>query len=132
MRRLALALTTALLVTGGSLHAHHGYGAFFDPTERTVAVEGDIERIAFGTPHVVMRIRTADSTIYTVVWQSAMWVEHYAGATKSTFRAGDHIVVIGAPARDPQVHEITKIREVRRPRDQWVWRADTPFAPPMR
>ena len=132
MKRLALMLTTALVLWGGSLQAHHGYGAFYDPADRTVAIEGDIERIAFGNPHVVMRIRTADSTIYTVVWQSAMWVEHNAKATRRTFRAGDHIVVVGAPARDPQVHEITRVREVRRPVDAWVWRADTAFAPPTR
>jgi hypothetical protein len=119
-------------MAGGGLQAHHGYGAFFDPSERTVAVEGEIERIAFGNPHVVMQIRTDDSTVYTVVWQSAMWVEHNAGASKSTFHAGDRVIVIGAPARDPQIHEITKLREVRRPSDHWVWKADTPFAPPTR
>jgi hypothetical protein len=132
MRRVVLMLTTAVMMAGGLLHAHHGYGAFFDPSERTVAIEGDIERIAFGNPHVVMQIRTADATVYTAVWQSAMWVEHNAGATRSTFHAGDHVVVIGAPARDPQVHEITRISEVRRPSDHWVWRTDMPFAAPMR
>jgi hypothetical protein len=129
MKRLLPVLTMALLAAGGSLRAHHGYGAFFDPSEKTVAVEGEIERIAFGNPHVVMRIRTADSTIYTVVWQSAGWVEHYAGATRTTFRAGDHLVVIGAPARDPNIHEVTKILEVRRPSDHWVWRANISSAP---
>jgi len=32
-----------------------------------------------------MKLRTADSTIYKVTWQSAFWVERQAHVTKSTF-----------------------------------------------
>jgi hypothetical protein len=45
----------ALLVASATASAHHGYGGFFDPKDRTVAVEGDLLSLLYGNPHVVMR-----------------------------------------------------------------------------
>lgn len=131
MRRAALAAVGVLiLLAGSSARAHHGYSTFFDPKERTITIEGDLQSLLYANPHVVMKIRAADSTVYTVTWQAALWVERQAGVTKSTFQVGDHLIVIGAPSRDPASHEVTMVREVRRPRDRWRWRSDTPFAQP--
>ena len=110
--------------------AHHGYAGFFDPSERTVAVEGTVEGLVYANPHVVMTIRVADSTLYTVTWQAAIWLERNAGVSKSTFREGDRLIIVGAPSRDPASRDVTLVREVRRPRDGWRWRSSVPFAPP--
>jgi hypothetical protein len=77
-----------------------------------------------------MKIRAADSTIYTITWQARTWVERQAGVTKSTFQIGDHLIVIGSPSRDATSREVTLVREVRRPADQWIWRSTTEFAKP--
>ena len=131
MRRSARSIVTLIfLLCGVAARAHHGYATFFDPTERTVAIEGQLESLLYTNPHVVMKIRAANSTVYTVTWQAAAWVERNARVTKSTFTTGDHLIVIGAPSRDPASHEVTLVREVRRPRDQWSWRSTVPFAPP--
>lgn len=129
MRRTVLAVVGAIILAGSSVPAHHGYSTFFDPKDRTVAVEGDLENLLYANPHVVMKIR-ADDAVYTVTWQAATWVERNAGVMKSTFQVGDHLIIIGAPSRDPASHEVTMVREVRRPRDRWTWRSDTPFAQP--
>ena len=129
MTRGLLAVIGAILV-GSSTQAHHGYTTFFAPTERTVAIEGNLEHLLYANPHVVMKIRAADSVVYTVTWQAATWVERNAGVSKETFKVGDHLVVIGSPSRDPASHEVTLLREVRRTRDQWTWRSSTPFAEP--
>jgi hypothetical protein len=126
---------TAAIIAGtifGSSHlsAHHGYAGFFDPAQRTTAVEGTLDEVAYANPHVVMKIRNTDSTVYTITWQSPAWVTRSAGVTKATFHAGDHLIIIGAPSRDPSAHEVTRIREIRRPADGWHWRADTQFAVP--
>ena len=110
--------------------AHHGYAGFFDPKERTVAVEGNLVSLVYGNPHVVMTIRSADSSVYTVTWQAARWVERQAHVTKSTFRVGDHLIIVGAPSRDPASHDVTRVREVRRPADGWSWRDSGDFARP--
>jgi hypothetical protein len=130
MRRTILAVLGAVVLAGGAAQAHHGYTAFFDPQEKTVAVEGELAGLLYANPHVVMTIRAADGTVYTVTWQAATWVERNAGVTKETFRAGDHLIVIGAPSRDPQSHEVTMVQEVRRPRDSWRWKTMRPFAQP--
>jgi Family of unknown function (DUF6152) len=130
MTRVATATSVFVLVVATSIHAHHGYAGFFGPLERTVAVEGELENLVYGNPHVVIRLRAADATVYTVTWQSAFWVERNAGMTKATLKVGDHLVVIGAPSRDPDSHEVTMVKEVRRPRDQWIWRSTTPFVQP--
>jgi hypothetical protein len=108
-----------IALAGSSASAHHGYANYV--TEHRVTIEGDLEEIRVANPHVVMRIRTTDSTVYTCVWQSALLVKMAANVTASTFKIGDHLIVNGAPSRDPDVKELASLREVRRPRDGWVW-----------
>ena len=129
MKRIVLTIAVMVLAAG-SVRAHHSYAGFFDPTERTVAIEGTLDDLLYANPHVVMKIRAADSTVYTVTWQAATWVQRQASVTKDTFKVGDQLVVIGAPSRDSSSHEVSMVREVRRPRDQWSWRASAPFARP--
>jgi len=132
-RAVAICLVGAALVGSQPLvRAHHGYGGFFDPKDRTVAVEGDLVSLVYGNPHVVMKIQTSDSSVYTVTWQAAQWVERQAGVTMSTFHVGDHLIIVGAPSRDPASREVTRVREVRRPIDGWAWRDAGEFAVPGR
>jgi hypothetical protein len=131
MRNAALlCIVGALVAASSTTSAHHGYGGFFDPKDRTVAVEGNLIGLVYGNPHVVMKIRAADSTVYTVTWQAASWVERQARVTKSTFQIGDHLIVIAAPSHDPASYEVTRVREVQRPADGWVWRSPDAFARP--
>ena len=128
MTRTAMAVLGAMVLIGSTVQAHHGYANFF--LDRTVTVEGDIESLRYANPHVVMEIRTADSTLYSVSWQGAYWVRTYAGVTSTTFKIGDHLVISAAPPRDPASHELASVREVRRPSDGWDWKRQAPFPPP--
>jgi hypothetical protein len=130
MRLIAATILAGTVFGSSYVSAHHGYAGFFDPAQRTTAVEGTLDELAFSNPHLIMKLRAADSTIYTITWQSPAWVTRQASVTKATFHSGDHLIVIGAPSRDPGSHEVTRIREIRRPADGWRWRADTPFAAP--
>ena len=131
MKRILVAALGTVVLAGNSVAwAHHGYATFFNPTERTVAIEGDLENLLYSNPHVVMKIRAADSTVYTVTWQASRWVERQASVTKTTFKVGDHLLITAAPSHDPASHELTQVQEVRRPRDGWMWRSTAPFRPP--
>jgi len=130
MSKAVFFVAGALVAASVTASAHHGYSGFFDPKEKTVAVEGDLESLVYGNPHVVMKIRAADSTLYTATWQSAYWVERQAGVSRSTFHAGDHLIVVGVPSRDPVSREVTRLREVQRPRDGWAWRYRGEYAKP--
>jgi hypothetical protein len=126
MKRAGLTLLGVFVAMCGVVSAHHGYAGFF--RDRTVVIEGNLESLHYANPHVVMRIRTADDTVYTVTWQAATWVERVAGVTPTTFAAGDHLVISAAPPRDPASHELAMVREVRRPSDGWQWHRQEPRA----
>jgi hypothetical protein len=138
MRLTALAIV-AVVVAGSSARAHHGYANFF--MDRTVAIEGEIQKIRWANPHVVLEIRSSDSTIYTAYFhQSASYYEsrersladnkaaavdprnNYYPLNRQSLKVGDHVVVVGSPPRDPASHELVTITEVRRPRDGWFWK----------
>jgi hypothetical protein len=119
MRRAALAVLAVIVVTGVSARAHHGYANFF--LDQRLSIEGQIEELRYANPHIVMKIRTADSAVYTATWRSASQVER-AGVTRTTLKVGDHVIVTGAPPRDPASHELMPVREIRRPRDGWIWK----------
>ena len=120
----------AIVLAGSVASAHHGYAAFF--LDRTVVLEGNLESLVYGNPHILMRIRAADSNVYTVTWQAARLIERMAGVTSTTFKVGDHLVISAAPSRDPASHELASVREIRRTRDGWHWKRQSPFPPPSR
>ena len=132
MERMPAVVMGVLFVLVVPLSAHHSYSGFYTPQEKTVAIEGDLESILYANPHVVMKIRDAHNTVYTVTWQAATWVERRSGVTKSTFAAGDHLIIIGAPSRTPGSTDVTQVRDVRRPRDNWHWTDGSAFAAPSK
>jgi hypothetical protein len=129
MRILIFAISAAILM-GSGVRAHHSYAGFYDPKDRTVLIDGTLEEYLYANPHVQFVIRTADATTYTVIWQASTWVKRQANVDAGTFRTGDRLIVIGSPSKDPSEHQVTQVREVRRPSDGWVWRSGAPFAPP--
>jgi hypothetical protein len=121
MKRIGVsALAVGLvLLSGASVLAHHSYAEYL--TEQRVTIEGTLEDIKLANPHVIMKIRTADDVTYTVIWQAALWVRRI-GVTSETFKFGDHLVIYGAPSRDPKKNELASLRSVERPKDGWAWR----------
>jgi hypothetical protein len=118
MNRTIVALVgTVLLVSGAAVSAHHSYAGFAD---NTVSVEGHLEKVMFANPHVMLTIRAKDGSAYTAVWVAAFTLEN-RGTKATDFKIGDVIVVRGTPAKDPAVHEIARLSEVRRVSDGWRW-----------
>ncbi len=118
MRRTALALVgIVLLLSSVGVRAHHSYAEF---SANFVAIEGTLEKMLFANPHVILTIRTKDSSAYTALWVAAFNLEN-RGMKANDLKVGDVIVVTGTPARDPAVHEIARLREVRRVSDGWRW-----------
>ena len=117
MRRLAL-FTVVVLLTAGPALAHHSYGEY--DQEHPVSVAGIIQQLVIGSPHTVMRVRTDDNTIYTMVWGNAAQLARW-GVTARTLRAGDRVVITGAELRDRSFHTMSLLTEIRRPADGWRW-----------
>ena len=117
MRRLAL-LTVTILLTATTAFAHHSYGEY--DQDHPVSISGTIQSLVIGSPHSVMRVRTADNVIYTLVWGNAAQLARW-GVKPGTLHAGDRIVVTGAEMRDRSFHTMSLISEIRRPADGWRW-----------
>ena len=117
MRRLALVLVFALAAAPAAF-AHHSYGEY--DQDHPVSISGIIQQLVIGSPHTVMRVRTDDNVIYTMVWGNAAQLSRW-GITPRTLHAGDRIVVTGAELRDRSFHTISLITEIRRPADGWRW-----------
>jgi hypothetical protein len=117
-------LATILLATIGtaSASAHHSYGAYYE--DQTVTIEGTIESIRFANPHVTFALRTDAGEVYTAEWQNLIQLRH-GKVGPTTLNAGDRVVVVASPPRDPSSHKITLLREIRRPADGWLWRRTT-------
>jgi hypothetical protein len=119
MRRTLPAAIVILVLAGISARAHHSYPDFL--LDQKVSVEGKLEELRYANPHVVLKIRTAEGVVYSAEWQAASWLQYHAHVTLTTLRVGDHVIVSGAPSRDPASHELVRLKEVRRPRDGWTY-----------
>jgi len=122
MRRPLLAALASSLVFAAVASAHHSYGAYFE--DRTVSIEGTVESIRFANPHVTFNLRTDAGEVYTAEWQNLVQLRH-GNVGPTTLNAGDRVVVVASPPRDPSSNKITLIREIRRPADGWLWRRTT-------
>jgi hypothetical protein len=127
MRRLAL-FTVTVLLTATTAFAHHSYGEY--DQDHPVSITGIIQQLSIGSPHTVMRVRTDDNVIYTMVWGNAAQLARW-GVTPRTLRAGDRVVVTGAELRDRSFHTMSLLTEIRRPADGWRWTRATEALPPI-
>jgi Family of unknown function (DUF6152) len=123
MRFTVFALLGTILA-GAPIQAHHGYSAF--ERENTVTIEGNIEEIRYMNPHSILIVKTADSQMYPVEWLSLPQLR-WAGINYDTLKKGDHLVLSGAPARDPAVPKMSIVRNLKRTSDGWSWPAPTPL-----
>lgn len=114
---ITLALTSAL--AAAPAFAHHSYAEF--DRGKTVTITGELQKIDWRNPHIVLTVKTKDAGTYQVFWLSSSWLRRYSGAMRENLKVGDPVSVSGSPHRDPDVHIITLITEVYRLSDGWRW-----------
>ena len=123
MRSAVLAAITGAVVIGASAiaEAHHSYAEFQDtPT----TIEGTLTTAVFGNPHTILTVRAADGTVYKATWNAAFQLANM-GVKSTELKAGDVVSVTGFPHRDPKMHELAKLRTVRRLGDGWMWKMES-------
>jgi hypothetical protein len=120
-----IVVTGAVLLTGVSLaSAHHSFTAAYDNTKR-VEVEGVVKEFVWRNPHSFVRIDVTTKDGATETWNLEWGSSSQLSAakypvTRTTIKAGDHIVAGGEPRRDPSVKGL-RVFSIKRPVDGWVW-----------
>ena len=81
----------ALLCLASSASAHHP--PRFDRC-KLYSVQGDVQRVDWGNPHVKLSIKTAAGATYELIWRSIQQLT-LAGVQKDAVRVGDHLMITG-------------------------------------
>jgi hypothetical protein len=126
MKATVVSLLSALMIAGAAPQAHHAHPDF--ALDRSARVEGTVVSVQFQNPHVLIRLRAADSSIYMAEWQGAQFllshpelVSERMPVRSTTLKVGDRIAIVGAPSRDTTLRGLVNLKEVRRLDDGWVW-----------
>ena len=112
----------AMLGCGVSLVAHHsGSAAYFETKSQTI--EGRLVQFIYRNPHSFVHVDVPgpDGTLtrWVVEWTSGQALSGM-GVTRETLKAGDMVVVTGAPGRNDDEHRLL-MRAIVRPKDGWKW-----------
>lgn len=128
-RRVLVLLAGVVLLAGaGRVFAHHSFTAAYDTTKR-VEVEGVVKEFVFRNPHSFVRIDVTNkegaTETYNLEWGSTndLTAAKYP-VTRTTLKAGDRIIAVGEPGRDPVVKRI-HLTSIKRPIDGWQWEGVT-------
>jgi hypothetical protein len=119
LMRRTLAFGIATLTCTVALWAHHSYGTFY-ATDQRVTLKGQVARVAFSNPHVLLTIETKGSGTWQAEWTSADSLMRQ-GVRQDTVQAGDVLEIEGSPARNPDSRVVSALAEIRRPGDGWRW-----------
>jgi len=116
-----MSLTFAVvIVASGVAEAHHSYAEFRDTL---TTIEGVLTTAVFANPHTILTVRAADGTVYKATWNAGFQLASM-GVKTTELKAGDVLAITGFPQRDPKMHELAKLRTVRRLTDGWTWKME--------
>jgi hypothetical protein len=122
MKRVVLpCLTVLVLLAGTRANAHHSFAATYLEGQ-SVTIEGDLVTFELRNPHSFVNVMVKDASggmvRYLVEWGSTTQLQ--GKITRDTLKAGDHIIITGNPARNPDDHRV-RLVTLRRPKDGWSW-----------
>ncbi len=123
MKRYLVGLAVAAaLVVAARAYAHHSFAATYLEDQR-VQIEGELVQFQFRNPHSFVHgmVKEKDGSMvrYGVEWGGAGALGGQ-GVTRDTLRVGDHVIITGAPGRNPQDHRVRMVT-LHRPKDGFVW-----------
>ena len=119
---VAAILAGVSLVGSVPVLAHHSFAAtYFE--DKSVTIEGDLVQFAFRNPHSYVHLEAKDDKgvmqRWAVEWGSGMQLSTQ-GLSATALKAGDHVIVVGAPGRNADDHRL-RMRSIERPKDGWKW-----------
>ena len=119
MKRTVFTSVALLLICTAGLWAHHSYSMFY-LTDHRVTLKGQVAKISFTNPHVMLTIETKNSGTWQAEWTSPDNLARQ-GVLKDTVQTGDFLEIEGSPARNPDSRVVSALQVIRRPADGWHW-----------
>ena len=119
---VAAVLMGAALAVAVPLSAHHSFAAtYFE--DKTQTIEGDLVQFVFRNPHSYVHLEApgedGEMHRWAVEWGSGMQLSTQ-GLSATALKAGDHVIVTGAPGRNPDDRRM-RMRSITRPKDGFKW-----------
>src|SRR6186713_3585817 len=106
-----LVATAALAAGANRASAHHSFAATY-LEDQSVTIEGELVQFLFRNPHsfvhVMVKEKDGSMVRYAVEWGGAGQLGGQ-GVTRETLKAGDHVIITGAPGRNPQDHRVRMV-----------------------
>ena len=107
----------ALLFLASPAAAHHP--PRFDHC-KLYTIEGNVQRVEWGNPHVKLSLKAEDGTTYDLVWRSIQQLT-LAGVQKDAVKVGDRLVVTGSKQSDDGDHVSLLLSELHKGSDGVQW-----------
>jgi len=116
----------AILVAVMPLPAHHSFAATYIEDAPPVEIKGTLKSFKIQNPHSYVQIE--DEKLKDKEGNAVRWVVEWGAAAQlasqsvsaTTIKAGDKVVVTGAPGRNPEDFRLL-MRSITRPADGWKW-----------
>ena len=119
---VALALAGVLMLSAATMHAHHSFAATYQEG-KTQKIEGKVVQFLFRNPHSFLHVEAPDEQGVTQTW-AVEWGGGgqlgKEGVTRESIKAGDKVIVVGQPGRNPDDHRL-RMMNITRPADGWKW-----------
>ena len=121
-KRYVLALASMVaLASAANAHAHHSFAATYVENQ-SVTIEGDLVTFELRNPHSFVNVMVKDASgnmvRYLIEWGSPSQLQ--GKITRDTLKVGDHVIITGNPARNPDDQRV-RLVTLRRPSDGWSW-----------
>jgi Family of unknown function (DUF6152) len=115
-------LALAALTISTRVYAHHSFAATYREKD-SVTIEGELVQLDFRNPHsfvhVMVKEKDGSMVRYAIEWGGVGQLGQQ-GITRDTFKVGDHVVISGAPGRNPADHRVRMVT-LKRPSDGFSW-----------
>lgn len=124
--RVPVLMLVAAVVFGAAVSAHHSFAGTYIEGE-LMRIEGKVVEFNIRNPHSFISIEVTEKDGKTARWGGewgGVTQLSQGGVTRFTLKAGDHLVIEGAPPRDSGDRRVL-IRKVWRPatdkQPAWEW-----------
>ena len=122
MKHRLFVLVVGSILVASAAYAHHSFAKEYNES-KSVTLEGEITSVDLRNPHSWVYFTAKDPSgvarKYGAEWFNLRRLSQ-TGVNASTFKAGDHIVVTGAPNWDANTYSV-HLKSISRPSDGWAW-----------